>query len=77
MRKLLTLSVLIPSIFLAGCGSQGPMTEEQQADKYGMTIERYREEKEAAARIGMTWEEHVKMIQDDEAMDHGNMKHDM
>ncbi len=70
MRKFLTLSILIPSIILAGCGGQGPLTEEEQATKYGMTVERYRQEKAAAARMGMTWEEHVKMIQEENPMDH-------
>jgi hypothetical protein len=74
------VSTLILSLFLVGCTAQVPLTEEQQAAKYGLTVERYREEKEAAARMGMKWEEHVKMIQDDSAMDHDDgmhMDHDM
>ena len=64
MKKIITLSVLIPALFLAGCASQGPLTEEQQADKYGLTIERYREEKSAAARMNMSFDEHIKTIQE-------------
>lgn len=75
MRKFLTLSILLPSIFLIGCTGQVAMTEEQQAAQYGLTVERYREEKEAAARMGMTWEEHVKMIEPDKPMDHDAMGH--
>ena len=63
MRKFLTLSILLPSIILAGCGAQGPLTEEQQAAKYGLTVERFREEKSAAARMNMNFDEHIKMIQ--------------
>ncbi|MBU0458560.1 hypothetical protein KKF03_03880 [Patescibacteria group bacterium] len=68
MRKFLSFTVLIPSLFLAACTAQAPLNEDQQAAKYGMTIERYREEKSAAARMNMSWEEHVKMIQMDKDM---------
>ncbi|MBU2213645.1 hypothetical protein KKC44_00065 [Patescibacteria group bacterium] len=71
MKKLLTLSVLIPAIFLAGCASQGPLTEDQQAAKYGMTVERYREEKSAAARMNMSFDEHIKMIMEEGSMNSG------
>jgi len=59
-RSLLVLSL----ISLAACSaSQAPLTEEEQAARYGMTLQEYRQEKEAAARMGMNWEEHIKMIQ--------------
>ena len=38
------------------------MTEAQQAEQYGMTVEMYRQEKQAAARMNMSWDEHVKML---------------
>jgi len=63
MKKFLSLTVLIPSLFLAACTAQAPMNEEQQAAKYGLTVERYREEKSAAARMNMSFDEHIKMIQ--------------
>ncbi|MCF7844577.1 MAG: hypothetical protein K9M03_01995 [Kiritimatiellales bacterium] len=71
VKKFLTLSILIPTIFLAGCSSQGPLTEEEQATKYGMTVERYREEKSAAARMNMSFDEHIKMIMEEDSMDSG------
>jgi len=74
MKKLLSTLFILSLLVLVGCSSEQPMTEEQQAESYGMTVERYREEKAAAARMGMTWEEHVKMIQDGD-MDHGGMDH--
>lgn len=74
MKKFLTPSILLAfTIILASCGSQGPLTEEQQAAKYGLTIERFREEKSAAARMNMSFDEHIKMIQNDQPMDHGDM----
>lgn len=58
--SILTLSI----IFLAGCASERPMTEEEQAAKYGMTVEEFREEKKAAARMNMSLEAHMKMLED-------------
>lgn len=69
MKTLLSL-ITVLTLFLTACGSAQPLTEEQQAASYGMTIERYREEKSAAARMGMSWEDHVKMIQGDGGMNH-------
>lgn len=37
------------------------MTEEQQAAKYGISVEAFRAEKQAAARMNMNIEEHMKM----------------
>jgi len=71
MRSGITLSVLIPALFLAGCASNGPLTEEQQAAKYGLTIERYREEKSAAARMNMSFDEHIKMVMEEDSMNSG------
>ena len=61
-KKVLTL-LIASTVLLAGCGSSSkPLTEAEQAANYGMTVERYREEKSAAARMGMSFEDHVKMI---------------
>lgn len=73
MKKFSSLLVL-SFVFLTACGS-APLTEEEQAAKYGMTVEKYRQEQEAAARMNMSWEEHVKMLEAGEPMDHGNMQH--
>jgi predicted small lipoprotein YifL len=45
---------------IAGCG-QAPLTEAEQAEQYGMTIDEYQEVKDAAARMNMTVEEHMNM----------------
>ena len=58
---LITATMLL--LLLAACGSEKPLTEAEQAAKYGMTVERYRQEKSAAARMNMSWEEHVKTLQ--------------
>ena len=68
-----TILLLLPVLaisFLAGC-SHAPqaLTEEEQATSYGWTLEEYTEQKQAAARMNMTMEEHVKMLEDDGDMD--------
>jgi len=63
MRNLFSTLLVLSVFLLAGCGSQEPMTEEQQAVQYNMTIEQYRAEKRAAARMNMNWEDHIKMLQ--------------
>ena len=69
MKKFIPLILLSFLVLLAGCNSQKPLTEEEQAATYGFTVERYREEKSAAARMSMKWEDHVKMIQNHGGMD--------
>lgn len=66
---------LIALFTLAGCNSQQPLTEEEQAASYGLTLEEYREEKQAAARMNMTIEEHMRMLEAGEDM--GDMDHNM
>jgi uncharacterized protein YcfL len=62
MRKLFSILLILPVFLLAACGSQKAMTEEEQAAQYNMTVEAYRQEKQAAARMNMSWDEHVKML---------------
>jgi len=62
MRKFLSTLTFLSIVLLAGCASNVPLTEEEQAAQYDMTLERYREEKQAAARMGMSWDEHVVML---------------
>jgi curli biogenesis system outer membrane secretion channel CsgG len=79
MKKsaLLLVLPLLATVFLAGCGNKAqPMTEAEQAAHYGWTLEEYRENKQAAARMNMTIEEHAKMIEE-EGEDHmGDMDMD-
>lgn len=61
MKKLLTITILLSStISLASCGTEKPLTEAEQAQKYNMTVTEYKEMKDAAARMNMTIEEHMK-----------------
>ena len=49
-------------VTLAGCGSSDKaMTEAEHAASLGLTEEEYQENKEAAARMNMDIDEHVKM----------------
>jgi hypothetical protein len=64
MKKLLLLALLIATpIVLASCGgtSNGPLTEAQQAESYGMSVAEFKEQKNAAASMNMTIEDHLKM----------------
>lgn len=62
MRKFFSTLLFLSVTLLVGCGSETAMTEEQQAAQYNMTVEEYRQEKQAAARMNMSWDEHVKML---------------
>ncbi len=75
MNKLLTVFAFALSFALAGCGS-APTSDAEMAAKYGMTMEEYQEQKEAAARMNMSVEDHLKhgtMDMDD--MDMMDMSH--
>lgn len=45
----------------AGCSSEAPLTEEEQAAQYGVSLEEYRDIKDAAARMNMAVDEHINM----------------
>lgn len=62
MKKFLSPLLVLSILFLTACASEAPMTEEQQAAKYGITVEKFRSEKRAAARMNMGIEEHMKMM---------------
>jgi len=64
MKKIILLSLLFVATFgLASCGnSEAPLTEDEQAQKYNMTTEQYKEMKNAAAQMNMTIEDHMKMM---------------
>ena len=68
------MALLLITVLLASCGgaSEGPLTEAQQAESYGMSVAEFKDQKDAAARMNMTIEDHLKM-NDSEGMDHSNM----
>ncbi|MBT4119850.1 MAG: hypothetical protein HOG89_02065 [Candidatus Peribacter sp.] len=72
MKKFLSPLLVLSILLVTGCASDVPMTEEQQAAKYGITVEEFRSEKRAAARMNMSLEEHMKMLDSDDMkmMDH-------
>ena len=65
-------------LFATGCASTNkPMTLEEEANQYGLTVEELKAEKQAAARMNMSWEEHAKMLGSDEMGDGMMMDGDM
>ena len=74
MKTLSITLVLSLSLLLTACGTK-PMTDADMAAKYGLSLEEYQEQKEAAARMNMTIEDHLNMGEDHGNMDHGNMNH--
>jgi len=76
MKKITAITALVlMSVLLASCGgaSEGPLTEAQQAEKYWMTVTEFKEQKDAAARMNMTIEDHLKMSDTSGDMDHSMM----
>lgn len=77
MKKFVLISLLlVVTLWLASCSdSDAPLTEAQQAEKYNMSTAEYKEMKDAAARMNMTIEEHMKMTDTDDMwwMNHGSM----
>ncbi len=69
------MALLLMTVLLASCGgaSEGPLTEAQQAESYGMSVAEFKEQKDAAARMNMTIEDHLKMWHEGGTMDHSNM----
>jgi hypothetical protein len=59
---LITLAA-VTTIALSAC-SQAPVGKTDQAEKYGLETKEYQELKEAAARMGMTLNNHMKMIEE-------------
>ena len=63
MKKLLLVWMVVTGVLLlASCtDTRAPLTEVEQAEKYNMTQKEFQETKEAAARMNMTIEDHMKM----------------
>lgn len=63
MKNVLSIIVLLSFLTLTACsGSDAPLTKEQQADKYGISVEELDEMSAAAARMNMSLEDHMKMM---------------
>lgn len=78
MKNLQIAFVAAFTLFLAGCNS-APITDADLASKYGMSMEEFQEQKEAAARMNMAIEDHLKHAtansMDMDSMDMGGMDH--
>jgi hypothetical protein len=70
-EPVLIVSLLLMSVILASCGgaSNGPLTEAQQAESYGMSVAEFKEQKNAAASMNMTIQDHLKMSDTSGGMD--------
>lgn len=60
MKTLSITFALLASLSLIGC-AQKLMTDADMAAEYGLSIEEFQEQKEAAARMNMTIEDHLNM----------------
>ena len=59
--KTLSLTVLsLSALTLTAC-SDAPMTDADMAAQYGYSVEEFQEQKEAAARMNMSIEDHLNM----------------
>ena len=79
MKKITAIITLVlMSVLLASCGngSDGPLTEDQQAEKYGLSVQEFKEQKDAAARMNMTIEQHLNMSDSDSMGDSMDMNDD-
>ena len=73
-KTILTITLLLSLVLLWSCfKSEAPLTEAEQAEKYNLTTEQYKEMKDAAARMNMTIDEHMKHVNTDWEMDHSDM----
>ena len=75
MKKIVLGSLLlVATLGLVSCtDADAPLNEAQQAEKYNMTVTEYKETKDAAARMNMTIEDHMKMTDTSGWMDHSSM----
>lgn len=61
MKTLIITIIFISTLFLVSCSNKTPLTESEQAQEAGMTLQEYRETKDAAARMNMWVWDHMKM----------------
>ena len=79
MKKIAFISLLlVAALGLTSCSdADAPLTEAQQAEQYNMSVSEYKETKDAAARMNMTVEDHMKMTDTEmEKMDSMDMSDD-
>lgn len=76
MKKTIIIALIaLMTLTLVSCGtSEAPLTEAQQAEKYGLSLDEFKKQKEAAARMNMTIEQHLNMSDSEMEMDHSNME---
>lgn len=67
MKTLSIVTISAVALLIVGC-SDKPMTDAGLAAKYGLSIDEFQEQKEAAARMNMSIEDHL-------GGDHGSMDH--
>ena len=58
MQKLSLVFIFAFAFLLTACGQQ-PITEAEMAASYGLSMEEFQEQKEAAARMNMSIEDHL------------------
>lgn len=63
MKNIIFALILLSGIFLTACSSAKPLTDAEKAAKYGLTMEQYNEMKEGAERMGMSVDDHLKMLE--------------
>jgi len=61
VSKIAIISFLFIAVLtITGCtSSELPMTDNEMAEKYGMTTQEFKEQKSAAARMNMNIEDHL------------------
>ncbi len=74
MKTFFSFFLLSFPFFLVGC-SEAPMTESEMAEQYGLSLEEFQEQKEAAARMNMSIEDHLNMGHGNSDSDHMNHNH--
>lgn len=63
MKKIIIISsLIIASLALSACGESSSSNESDIAQKYGITVEQYREIKKAAEGMGMSVEGHLSSL---------------
>jgi hypothetical protein len=60
MNKILIAFLSLSTLFFVGC-EKTSMTDADMATQYGLSIEEFQEQKEAAARMNMSIEDHLGM----------------